>query len=83
MKAWSCTKQFKGHLLSVANVAMHPTKPILVCARIIVPVRMHPRGFFKLYARVANVVIHQIMPLLMYVSVLRLCLCLCTFVCHL
>jgi len=32
IKGWSCTKQFKGHLLSVANVAMHPTKPILVTA---------------------------------------------------
>ncbi|KAG1667418.1 hypothetical protein FOA52_004835 [Chlamydomonas sp. UWO 241] len=32
VKGWTCVKQFKGHLLSVANVAMHPTKPVLVTA---------------------------------------------------
>ncbi|KAG2427437.1 hypothetical protein HXX76_012373 [Chlamydomonas incerta] len=32
VKMLSLNKTFKGHLLSVANVALHPTKPILVTA---------------------------------------------------
>uniref|UniRef100_A0A7S3QVU9 Uncharacterized protein n=1 Tax=Dunaliella tertiolecta TaxID=3047 RepID=A0A7S3QVU9_DUNTE len=31
-KAMALQKTFKGHLLSVANMALHPTKPILVTA---------------------------------------------------
>ncbi len=30
IKGYSLQKTFKGHLMSVANVAIHPTKPILV-----------------------------------------------------
>ncbi|KXZ47989.1 hypothetical protein GPECTOR_31g352 [Gonium pectorale] len=32
VKMLSLSKTFKGHLLSVANMALHPTKPILVTA---------------------------------------------------
>lgn len=32
VKQFTLSKTFKGHLLSVANVALHPTKPILVTA---------------------------------------------------
>ncbi|GFR41830.1 hypothetical protein Agub_g2605 [Astrephomene gubernaculifera] len=32
VKMLSLSKTFKGHLLSVANLALHPTKPILVTA---------------------------------------------------
>lgn len=32
IRGFSVQKTFKGHLLSVANVALHPTKPVLVTA---------------------------------------------------
>ena len=32
VRGFSVQKTFKGHLLSVANVAIHPTKPVLVTA---------------------------------------------------
>ena len=31
VKALNGAKTFKGHLMSVSSLAMHPTKPIVVC----------------------------------------------------
>lgn len=31
VKALNLAKTFKGHLMSVSSLAMHPTKPIVVC----------------------------------------------------
>lgn len=32
VKALNLSKTFKGHVMSVSSLAMHPTKPIVVCS---------------------------------------------------
>ena len=37
VKALNGAKTFKGHLMSVSSLAMHPTKPIVVCGLLFKP----------------------------------------------
>ena len=37
VKALNLAKTFKGHLMSVSSLAMHPTKPIVVCSPPLAP----------------------------------------------
>jgi len=37
VKALNLAKTFKGHLMSVSSLAMHPTKPIVVCSPSLAP----------------------------------------------
>ena len=49
VKALNLAKTFKGHLMSVSSLAMHPTKPIVVCSATLGPHHGAPVMWLSIY----------------------------------
>ena len=81
VKALNLAKTFKGHLMSVSSLAMHPTKPIVVCPPPLASHHEAPVMYVVVYLYAYGhtcLCVHVYVCLSVYVFV---CLCICVSVC--
>ena len=81
VKVLNLAKTFKGHLMSVSSLAMHPTKPIVVCPPPLASHHEAPVMYVVVYLHAYGhtcLCVHVYVCLSVYVFVcLYMCVCLC------